>query len=336
MALTAKKLFEAVTRVLVAQKVPFIKGQPGAGKSEIVAQVAKEHNLFLIDVRLSQFDPTDINGFPTLENGRSNYCPPQIFPIEGDEIPDGYSGWLLFLDEINSAPLSVQAAAYKLILDRMIGDHKIHKNVAIVAAGNRAADKAIVNRMGTAMQSRLIHLNMDISHKDWTEWAHGAGIDHRVISFIEFRPELISRFNPNHSDDTFPCPRTWVFMSDIVKDKESFDEIDLEIAKGTVGEGAAIEFAGFMKIHNELPNIQQIMDKAATLTIPTDMSIKYAVTGLIAANVDESNINKLAKYVERLPTEFQLLTWRAAIRTNNIIKNTQYIKDWIKINAKEL
>lgn len=336
MSITAKKLPSALIKILQAGKVPMIKASPGVGKSQIVKQVADQYNLKVIDVRLSQLDPTDINGFPSLVDGRSDYCPPKIFPIEGDQIPDGKEGWLLFLDEINSAPLSVQAAAYKLVLDRMIGDHNIHEAVAIVAAGNLSTDKAIVNRMGTAMQSRIVHLNMAVNHKDWLDWAYGAGIDRRVTSFIEFRPELLHKFDPNHKDDTFPCPRTWEFMSDIFKDTDVFDETDLEIAKGTIGEGPAIEFNGYMAIHESLPSIKAIVKDPMNTPISNEMGVKYALTGLIAHEVDEKNITQLAKFVERLPSEFQLLTWRAAVRINPDIMNTKYIGDWITKTAREL
>lgn len=328
----------AVVKVLKADKVPVIKASPGVGKSDIVRSIAKDFNLLLLDERLSQYDPTDLNGFPTMADGRSHYAPPANIPLETDDKPEGYNGWLLFLDEINSAPLAVQAAAYKLILDRAIGDKNLHPDVAIVAAGNLSTDKAIVNRMGTAMQSRLVHLNPEVNHKDWIDWANSSGVDRRVTSFIAFRPELLFKFDPNHKDDTFPCPRTWQFMSDILKENatEEFDEVDLAIAAGTVGEGAAIEFNGFMQINETLPSIKQILDEPEKVRISNDMSVKYALTGLISHEVTEKNIDKLGKFTERLPTEFQLITWRAAIRINPAINSTQYIKEWIKKNAKEL
>jgi len=332
----SKNLPDALIKILQAGKVPVIKASPGVGKSQIVADVAKKYKLKLIDMRLSQYDPTDMNGFPTTANGRSNYCPPQLIPIESDPVPEGYNGWLLFLDEINSAPVSVQAAAYKLVLDRMIGDHNLHESVAIVAAGNLDTDKAITNRMGTAMQSRLVHLNMAVDHKSWLNWAHSKGIDHRITSFIEFRPELLHKFDPKHSDDTFPCPRTWEFLSDIMKDTEEFTEVDVAIAAGTVGEGAAIEFNGFVGIYENLPSIDQIKADPKNIPIARDMSVRYAISGLVAHEVDETSITVLKDFVERLPAEFQLLTWRTAIKVNPTLMNTPYIKEWIRVNAKEL
>src|SRR5579862_5036680 len=48
-----------------------IWGSPGIGKSSIVEQTARRHDLRCIDVRLSQLAPTDLRGLPVPENGIS-------------------------------------------------------------------------------------------------------------------------------------------------------------------------------------------------------------------------------------------------------------------------
>ena len=101
-----------ITTYIKAGIVPMLEGSPGCGKSQVVHQIADAYNLKLIDLRLSQCDPTDLSGFPTIIGGKkADYMPMAHFPIEGDPIPDGYAGWLLFLDEFNSAPNAIQAAA---------------------------------------------------------------------------------------------------------------------------------------------------------------------------------------------------------------------------------
>ena len=107
----------------------------------IVKSIAEEYNLKMIDLRLAQCDPTDLLGFPHIDGDKARYVPMDTFPLEGDPLPINpvtgiaYSGWLLFLDEFNSADKGVQKAAYKLVLDRMTGLYHLHKNVAISAAG---------------------------------------------------------------------------------------------------------------------------------------------------------------------------------------------------------
>ena len=158
-----------VTGFIQAKLVPMLVGSPGCGKSQIIHQIAKEYNLKVIDLRLSQCDPTDLSGFPTTKGNKAGYLPMETFPIEGDKIPEGYSGWMLFLDEMNAASPAVQAAAYKLVLDRMVGIYHLHKNVAIACAGNLETDNAIVQPMSTALQSRLVHLELVVDVKEWLD-----------------------------------------------------------------------------------------------------------------------------------------------------------------------
>jgi hypothetical protein len=336
MDISTKDLPQAITEILFARLTPYISGSPGVGKSDIVRQVARDLNLELIDVRLSQLEPTDISGYPTIKEGKTVFVPASIFPIDSDPIPKGKDGWLVFLDELSSASLPVQASSYKLILDRMVGQHSLHPRVAIVAAGNKTTDKAIVNRMSTAMQSRMVHLNLNVSHKDWLNWANNIGIDPRITSFIEFRPDLLHSFNPNHSDNTFASPRTWFFTNSLIKDKSQLSNLDTVIIAGTVGEGAAREFKGFTEVFESLPNIKAITTKPEDIPINTQPDVLYAITGLIAANVTENNIEQLVKFVNRLPLDFQIITWISAIKRNKEIYSLPSVKQWIKDHAKEV
>jgi MoxR-like ATPase len=129
------------------------------------------------------------------------------FPLETDPIPDGYNGWLLFFDEINSAPKAIQASAYKLVLDRKVGQTKLHKNCAIVAAGNLETDGAIVEEMSTALQSRMVHIELQVDVEQWVAWAQKKGIHHMITSYIQFKPGMLNTFKADHTDKTYACPR---------------------------------------------------------------------------------------------------------------------------------
>lgn len=96
-----------------AKLVPMVHGSPAIGKSAIIHQIANDFGLKVIDLRLSQCDPVDLLGFPQIdsETGKGRYAPMETFPTDQDEIPDGYNGWLIFLDELSSAKEAVQAAA---------------------------------------------------------------------------------------------------------------------------------------------------------------------------------------------------------------------------------
>ncbi len=254
------------------------------------------------------------------------------FPTTSTEIPDGYAGWLILFDELPSAPLTVQAAAYRIILDKEVGEHKLHEKVFMMAAGNLKSDKAIVNRIGTAMQSRLVHLTMGVNLKGFLKHAEMAEYDHRVRSFIAFRPALLHSFDPNHDDSTFACPRTWEFVSKIIKGVDTLDDFYRPTIVGTVGKGAALEFLSFCKIYTMLPSIEEIIANPAGFDIPNEPGVMFAISGLINAHLTVDNVDHLMIALLRLPPEHQVIALNNALIKNIDLLSTPAIKQWYLAN----
>jgi hypothetical protein len=218
---TPRQVKKFIIRCMMARLVPFVQSSPAMGKSAIVAEIAREYHLKLIDHRLSTSAPEDLSGLPKLTNDSASFIPFENFPVEGTPIPEGYQGWMLFLDELNAAPKMVQAAAYKLVLDRMVGLKNLHSNVVLVCAGNLTTDRSIVNPLSTAMQSRLIHLMMELNFDEFMEdVALRFGWDSRIIAFLNMKKALLHDFRPDHNDKTFCAPRTWEFMNKLIKGRE--------------------------------------------------------------------------------------------------------------------
>jgi len=336
MQVKASQAIRMITTYIKARLVPLMVGSPGCGKSQIYQQIADTYNLLLIDVRLSQCDVTDLNGFPQIIGKKAGYVPMDTFPLEGDPIPDGYSGWLLLFDELTSAVPALQAASYKIILDRKIGSKNLHKNVAVCAAGNLETDNAIVEPMSTALQSRMCHLELVVDQPEWHDWATQNDIDFRITSHMGHLPKNLYTFKPDHTDNTYACPRTWEFASRLLKTTDESSPDLLPLLAGTISEGVAREFLLFCKIFNDLPTVPQITASPETIKVPDEPSILYALTGSIANHANEDNLTKLAVYVKRLPAEFQVVCLRETIRRTRGLLTHVAIKDWIKTSAVAL
>jgi hypothetical protein len=344
----AAELKEDIIDVLTAKLVPMVAGSPGIGKSDIIQAIAKQFNLFVIDMRLSQCDPTDMLGFPTHNGERMGYAPPEHFPLSTDKIPTyvvtdaqgvkktmPYAGWMLFMDEFPTAPMAVQAAAYKMVLERKVGKHDLHTKCAIVCAGNKESDGAIVNRMSTAMQSRLIHLELDVNPKLWLEWATENGLDHRVCSYIEGRPDHLHLFKPDHDDKTFACPRTWEFASKLIKDKEVGPRT-LNLLVGTLSAGVATEFHSYLRYCSDIPTMAQILARPDDIELPEDPAMLYATSHMVAAYLEEKNSDRLMRYIQRLPLEFGTTAVRAALKRNKELLTLSHVRDWAHKVAEEI
>jgi hypothetical protein len=311
-----------------------LHGHPGLGKSDLIREVADQFKLKLIDFRASQMDPTDVNGFGTIiKNGNeaiAKYIPFDVFPLEGTPVPKGYNGFCLFFDELNACSKSVEAALYKVLLDRMIGQKKLHPKTAMVCAGNLVNSGAIVNRQGTATQSRMIHLTLSVDPIGWIEWASKNNLDFRVISYISNFPDKLHDFDPKHTDKTFACPRTWFYVSKILKiigDKPLKNT--LANLAGAVGEPAARQFILFSETLTELPSIKEIESNPFTTSVSAKPSLLHAVTHLIAAHLSEKNIDRIINYINRMPVEFQTICLQNCLYKNRELINHDLIQNWI-------
>lgn len=214
--LSPSEMYEFITRALGARQVPYVAGPPAIGKSQVVHQVADDANALMIDVRLSQILSEDMTGLPERDqkSGKATYLPFETFPLQGDEVPDGYNGWLLFLDELSSATEEVLAAAYSLILDRMVGGRKLHDKCLVVAAGNRASDSAIARELPDTLITRMLPAEMKVSTKDWIKWATRpeSPTNEAVVDFIIKNPTKLYAFveQGNREElETYATPRGW-------------------------------------------------------------------------------------------------------------------------------
>ena len=336
MQVTISKAKDMLCYFLKARLVPLIVGSPGLGKSQICQQIANEFGLLLIDVRLGQCDVTDLLGFPQIKGDKASYIPMATFPIEGDQVPKGYNGWLLLFDELTSASPSLQAAAYKILLDRMVGNHPLHKNVAIVCAGNLETDNAIVQPMSTALQSRLVHMELVVDAKEWADWAATAGIDPRITSYINFKPGSLYTFQPDHTDVTYASPRTWEFANRVMQVVDLDSPHLLPMLAGTISEGVAREFLSFCRNFANLPKISEILQSPDTITIPREPSILFALTGALSHNASADNMDQLMKFIARLPLEFQVVCLRETVRRKREMMSVGAVQKWIASNATEL
>ena len=319
--------------------VPMLWGAPGVGKSDVVAQVAKALGCELRDVRLTLFDPVDLKGFPDkdADTQQMRFLPPSFLPpmkVKGK--PNKTKG-ILFLDELVSAERSVQAAAYQLILNRSIGEYTLPEGWHVIAAGNRASDRALVNAMPSALANRFVHIDYDVSHDDFCDWAiqHG-DIDPLLLAFLRFRANLLHDFKPAENPRAFPSPRSWMFVNRLLRAGMPAADEHALIA-GTVGDGAASELVAFIRIYRDLPDIDAILTDPMGSPVPDSKpSVMYALATALGAKVTAATMDAAVTYVNRWSPEFQVLFMRDAARRDKSLTTTKAFVTWAVKNSELL
>lgn len=265
----------AILHAIKKRRPIFLHGAPGIGKSDLVAQIGKDTNREVIDVRLALWDPTDIKGvlyYNPVENVTMWSAPP--------ELPsDPNSNAILFLDELNSAPPAVQAAAYQLVLNGRVGTYILPPGVDIVAAGNRDNDRGVTHRMPAPLANRFVHLELTHNHADWQEWAIEHGIHPEVIGWLAYDKQSLYNYKPSNSSKAFCTPRSWSFVSDLLDDEEDIDVDTLHnLVSGAIGDGDAIKFMSHRKIVSKLPKPSDILDGLVTKMEVKEISAMYSLT----------------------------------------------------------
>lgn len=260
-----------------------------------------------------------------------------VFPLESDPLPPGKDGWLIMFDELPSALPAIQAAAYKILLDRQVGQHKLHNNVLMMAAGNKETDNAVAYSISTALQSRLVHANLESSFNDWMEWADKNNVNTMVKFFLKFKPDLLHNFKPDHTDSTYGCPRTWVMFSNLMDLNINLDtNTGMALAAGTIGQGAAREFYAWYQNFTKIPKIADIIANPGGIPVPTEMGIKFAMVGALSNAMDTSNASALLQYLGRMELEFNVIAMREAIRKEPVLRNEPSVRSFLKENINEL
>lgn len=250
-------------------------GPPGVGKSQMVAQVGERHGVPVIDVRLSQMEPSDLRGIPFRVDDRVEWAIPAMLPDAERHGPEG----ILFLDEITSAAPSVSAAAYQLILDRRLGEYHVPQGWAIFAAGNRQGDRGVTYTMPAPLANRFAHFEVESHLDDWVSWAYQHGIDERLIAFLRFRPDLLFDFDPAHNPVAFPSPRSWEFAHRALQ-KFGDGGLLVDALQACVGPAAGVEFEAFVRNLDKLPDIDAIV-AGEEVQMPKEVDLQYAVASAL-------------------------------------------------------
>lgn len=310
-----------------AKLVPMVTSSPGMGKSTIIRNIINAYNLHLIDHRASTSQPEDFTGLPefvTVDQGTeyerriATFTPFDLFPTTRTPKPKGKDGWAIFLDEFNSAEKEIQAASYKLALDRMVGQFHLHPDVVIAMAGNLMTDRAIVTELSTAMQSRLVHIEMEFSFREWWEdVAMAENYDDRIMAYANWDNDFVMDFKPDHQDKTFNCPRTIEFANRMIKTHSDISNLTPLLA-GTMASGHAAAFVQFCEVYKELTTIDDVLRDPMSAPVPergsdSEQERKWAIIVHLMKKANEKNFTDITKYVDRFDTTFQIMYYRSTV-----------------------
>jgi len=294
-----RKLPKGAQALLIALQTPnymgsvgipvLIWGRPGEGKSSFLEALSKP-TFPVLTLIASIHDPTDFSGLPMMKDGKVHYAIPEWVEQFGNE-GDG----ILFLDELTTAPPSVQAALLRVVLERKVGFHDLPKKVRIVSAANPPDLMTGGWELSPPLRNRFVHINWELPAAVYKNSLMSGSFEKATLpeiplkeheNAIEKYKTLVHGFlsrNPNlltSSPETdrygFASPRSWDFaialmaschvlnLSPIQGNVES--TVFLELLAGCVGDGIATNFLGFIKNLN-IPNPLEVLEGRTPLDL---------------------------------------------------------------------
>ena len=327
------------------QRPIFIWGPPGIGKSDIIKQLGSELDAHVIDVRLSLWEPTDIKGIPYFDSNTSKmvWAPPSELPDA--ELAKKHKTIILFMDEMNSAAPSVQAAAYQLILNRRVGTYTLPDNVVMVAAGNRETDKGVTFRMPAPLANRFVHLEMTVDWDDYFEWAVENKVHQDVVGYLTFAKKDLYDFDPKSSSRAFATPRSWSFVSELLTDDDTDNDTLTDLVSGSVGEGLAVKFMAHRKHASKMPNPTDILSGKVKKMDSKEISAMYSLTVSLCYELKDacekkvknwdSQVNNFFQFImDNFETELVIMGTKLALSTYKLPLDPDEIKCFDEFHAK--
>ncbi len=346
----ATQLTKALATCYAAGRAPNIQGPPGCGKTSIVRQFAAGigADLLVLDLPMI-YDPVDTRGIPCNVNGTTVWLPPDYIH---SVVTNGSHPYVIFVDDYGNCPPTSQANLMSLFLDRRLGGHTLPDSVFVVAAGNRVTDATAVHATPSALANRMTWLTLTVDLQEWCNWALLNDIETSLIAFHRFTgganlyptyngsdaqatcglcsktlgaQELCSACTRNHH--AFPSPRSWAFVSDILRHSPG-EDIELELFAGNVGQAKALEFAAYLRMFRQLPSIDSILLGPKIAPVPDDPAAMYAVATALGRVATAGNMDAINQYLTRCHPEYSVLAIRDAVNRDRSLCNTRAFQAW--------
>lgn len=323
---------------------PFVWGEAGIGKSQIVHQVGTELGMRVVELRIGQMEVGDLVGIPYQDGGRTKWAVPEWFPSDLNGDPPT----LVFCDELNRGEEhSTLQAIFQFVSDRRLHTHALRECDRIVCAGNPSSGEYMVADLDAALMDRFVHLILHPSVEDWMVWANSVGIDDELKDFVSTNQSLLFQARADGFDvDVKPSPRSYEMLNEIMKKCDLPRELFAEVAAGLIGKEAAVVLTRFLEERFQKPvspreilfNYDDVREKL--LSSRPDL-LNASITQLLAycaSDRNEINGQNLIRFVIDLPNDFKFAVIRGLIKyesTRKILSTSDELLELVSLALDE-
>ena len=288
-----------------------LMGQPGVGKSALLAQLTEMMPDYLpAYIDTSTLDLGDLC-MPVIDRDRmvTQYAPNERFGIErGQDRPV-----LLMLDELSKAVGPVLNMLLPLILERRIGNVKLPVGSIVFGTGNLTTDGVSDNFPAHAW-NRVTVLDLANPTADaWLAWAAQNDVAPEVMAFARDYPQIFQRYDELDTDTlnpyifnpmrgqvrSFCSPRSLAHASHLVKTREDLGDAFVPALCGTVGEAAAQQMGAFIRLADAAPRLHEILGAPKQCRLPDGVGAYFLLAFALAGAFKKETADAIMEYVGR-------------------------------------
>ena len=258
------------------QRPVFLVGAPGIGKTAIMAQVADELGLGLVDYSMTHHTRQSAIGLPFIEKREyggkaypiSEYTMSEIIASVYECMErTGKREGILFLDEVNCVSETLAPAMLRFLQSKSFGNHAVPQGWVVVTAGNPNEYNKSARSFDIATLDRVKRIDVEPDYKAWREYAVNAGVYPAVLSYLDLKPDDFYRVETKGRARSFVTARAWMDLSNICR---LYEQHDLAIDADLVGQyvqvpSIAADFVTYLELfaaYSRDYRISDIMDGA--------------------------------------------------------------------------
>ena len=216
---------------------------------------------------------------------------------------------VLFLDELNRAPIDVRQGTMQLILEKELHCHKLPyingRQTQIVAAINPASDYQ-TDELDPALLDRFVFLEVEADVKAFLEYARAKNLNDIVRAYLAEHPKDIFTHSRDSKDPIGATPRSWEKMADFMQVIDKIQpEIQFDIFKGIIGTATASKFLQFFNNYSKVIKLADV-EKAIAKAKKKDPALSYVSAEISKMLEKQEAIQKMemaeqfyAKYISK-------------------------------------